>query len=413
MLSVWKVKARSRADHPWRAVCRFPDGQTYQSGYFPTKSEAKMAGAEWELQLSKISPSQNHRNRTVTDAVDVYVQAKCGFRLANQLPRDAWRTYKAERRLPDSQRTNAVPCDEPLRGRENVVSRLDWWVGRIGNVPLRKLTSADISDALEDLRSTKDRRDRYRSAATINAYHSYLRAALEYVRAEPRRWIRDNPASFKGERVRNALNNEVVLTQAQLKRLLSKCAKLDAEKLAAKSAKKRAGVSATHNLRLIVLLGLSTALREGNIMALKWTDIDFDAGTILVRQTKNDDPHIAPLRGEALVALKKYKRQHRIVGVDWVFPGNQSHAHAEFPRDEWNAAREAAGLPEQRGMGYRFHNLRHNAASYLLQAGCSALEVADFLGHKSLAMVKRYAHTTASHRQDVAEKLAGKLGGVL
>lgn len=58
----------------------------------------------------------------------------------------------------------------------------------------------------------------------------------------------------------------------------------------------------------------------------------------------------------------------------------------------------------------RFHDLRHTNASYLAQQGASLLEIADTLGHKTLAMVKRYSHLAQSHKQSVLERMAKEKG---
>jgi hypothetical protein len=62
---------------------------------------------------------------------------------------------------------------------------------------------------------------------------------------------------------------------------------------------------------------------------------------------------------------------------------------------------------------FRFHDLRHTAASYLAMDGASPSEIAAVLGHKTLAMVKRYAHLHDAHVADVMGRMAEKfLGGV-
>ena len=59
-------------------------------------------------------------------------------------------------------------------------------------------------------------------------------------------------------------------------------------------------------------------------------------------------------------------------------------------------------------MDFRFHDLRHSAASYLAMSGASSREIAEVLGHKTLAMVKRYTHLSDSHVAEVVEKMTQK-----
>jgi integrase len=74
-------------------------------------------------------------------------------------------------------------------------------------------------------------------------------------------------------------------------------------------------------------------------------------------------------------------------------------------RTPWDKAREAAGLPD-----FRFHDLRHSCASYLAMNGATLLEIADVLGHKTLAMVKRYSHLSTSHKTALIDRVLSKVG---
>ena len=60
---------------------------------------------------------------------------------------------------------------------------------------------------------------------------------------------------------------------------------------------------------------------------------------------------------------------------------------------------------------FRFHDLRHTCASYLVMDGASLAEVAEILGHKTLQMVKRYAHLSDSHVAGVLEKMNNRFIG--
>ncbi len=66
----------------------------------------------------------------------------------------------------------------------------------------------------------------------------------------------------------------------------------------------------------------------------------------------------------------------------------------------WLTALEEAGIGN-----FRFHDLRHSAASYLAMNGASLAEIAEVLGHKTLQMVKRYAHLSDAHTAGVVERM--------
>ena len=68
-------------------------------------------------------------------------------------------------------------------------------------------------------------------------------------------------------------------------------------------------------------------------------------------------------------------------------------------REAWEYAVKRAGIAD-----FRFHDLRHTFASYLAMNGAT-LEIAEVLGHKTLAMVKRYAHLSEAHTRGVVERM--------
>jgi len=91
---------------------------------------------------------------------------------------------------------------------------------------------------------------------------------------------------------------------------------------------------------------------------------------------------------------------------EFVFPNAAETPQAiEFFDTYWHAALTAAGIE-----GFRFHDLRHTCASYLAAQKCSLLEIADVLGHKTLAMVKRYSHLVVDHKAGVIEKMIAAKG---
>lgn len=71
----------------------------------------------------------------------------------------------------------------------------------------------------------------------------------------------------------------------------------------------------------------------------------------------------------------------------------------------WYAALARAGIED-----FRFHDLRHTCASYLAAQGASLLEIADVLGHRTMAMVKRYSHLAEGHKATVIARMARERG---
>ena len=139
----------------------------------------------------------------------------------------------------------------------------------------------------------------------------------------------------------------------------------------------------------IIIWAIETAMRRGEIAAMRWEHLDRKARVLLIPETKNGTPRRVPLSTAALVVLDGLPR--RIDGrVFAMHTGSISRAFAE--------ACKAAGIE-----GLTFHDLRHEATSRLFEKGLNPMQVAAITGHKSLQMLKRYTHLRA-------EDLVGMLG---
>ena len=137
-------------------------------------------------------------------------------------------------------------------------------------------------------------------------------------------------------------------------------------------------------------LAIETAMRESELLKLKWTDIDLAKCTALARDTKNGDKiRLIPLSSRAISILSALP--HSIDGR--VFPTTQQAVVQSFTR-----SCKRAGIE-----GLRFHDLRHEAASRFFEMGLDVMEVASITGHKTLSTLRRYVHLKP-------DNLARKLG---
>jgi integrase len=156
-----------------------------------------------------------------------------------------------------------------------------------------------------------------------------------------------------------------------------------------------------------VQLALSTGARRGELIRLKWTDVDLDPtrARATVHDTKNGDRRVLPLVGKALEALRALKLQ-KSARSEYVFPppSGLPGPYENFD-GHWYGALTTAGLTN-----LHFHDLRHSCASYLAAQGASLLEIADVLGHRTMQMVKRYSHLTQSHKVTALERMAREKG---
>ena len=118
-------------------------------------------------------------------------------------------------------------------------------------------------------------------------------------------------------------------------------------------------------LHLFVLTALSTACRAGELQTLQWADVDIKEGRLLFRKTKNAHPRTAWISGEPLRLLKEHGKVRQIKGGP-VFEPETKRAKVYQYHPPFKAAVEAAEVRD-----FRFHDLRHTAATYLAQAGAT------------------------------------------
>ena len=157
-------------------------------------------------------------------------------------------------------------------------------------------------------------------------------------------------------------------------------------------------VSRCQILYTVVVLALSTGARKGELLGLRWGDVDLKRGVFTFRKTKNGSDRIIPVTGHALDQLREYAKVRRI-DSPFVFPNPPGNKPACI-ETAWLGAVDRAGLSD-----FRFHDLRHSAASYLAVNGASLLDIAHVLGHKSLSMTQKYAHLSESHTRGVVERM--------
>ncbi len=138
----------------------------------------------------------------------------------------------------------------------------------------------------------------------------------------------------------------------------------------------------------IVRLAIETAMRQGEILGLKWADVDLRKPVAVLHDTKNGDKRVVPLSTRAVQIFEGLPRH--MSGM--VFPIDQNAFKMRFRR-----CCTRAGIA-----GLRFHDLRHEATSRLFERGLEMMEVASITGHKSFSMLKRYTHL---HAPTLAKKL--------
>ena len=154
------------------------------------------------------------------------------------------------------------------------------------------------------------------------------------------------------------------------------------------------------------MVSISTGVRKGELLRLEWKDVDFERSRLTVLEAKNGESRAVHLPPSAVQALRSLKAAS-VVSARHVFllPSGRPLA-AGMLNKLWRAARAAAGLKN-----FRWHDLRHTAASYLAQNGATLHEVGSVLGHKSVGVTMKYAHLVQGAAVTGHDKLDQKLRG--
>ncbi len=296
------------------------------------------------------------------------------------------------------------------------VAQLHWWKERIGHKTLSECTPALLAEHRDILArepitprpgTLKPGPERFRPPATIVRYLACVSHVLTMATKEWG-WIEANPATrvTKPKEPRGRVrflsedetgpNGETI--PGELTRLMKACRE-----------------SESPDLYPAVVLALSTGGRAQEILGLRWPQVDFTRRVATLHTTKNGEIRLLPLSGLALELLRE-RGKAPPQDTDLVFPGrwtrdttNPAKTPTRRPvdlRTPWETALKRAGITD-----FRWHDLRHSAASYLAMNGASLAEIAEILGHKTLAMVKRYAHLSEAHTARVVERMNERIFG--
>ena len=301
----------------------------------------------------------------------------------------------------------AVVAEFDEKERATRTRQLQWWAKQFSGLALAEITADAVSKgrdacAAETFTRGKPRKDKKtgeliaptayrRSGATVNRYIGTLSHLFSFAVKERRLMDRNPVGDIR--RKKEPRGRTRFLSDEERAALLDACAR-----------------SEWAPLHALVLLAITTGARRGELLSLKWADVDLKTGRATLHDTKNGEQRTLPLAGKALEALRQLKLQNS-ASSEYLFPSPAVVLDPKTGRPQldapyghfdahWYAALEACGIQD-----FRFHDLRHTTASMLAAQGVSLLEIADVLGHKTIAMVKRYSHLVVDHKAKVIEKM--------
>ena len=271
------------------------------------------------------------------------------------------------------------------KNARNTARNLKWWKQAIGSYSLADISPTLIAQSRDALLSSNTIRGTLRSPSTVIRYMASLSHAFT-IAVKEWGWLDDTPMR-KVSKPRSVRGRARFLDDDERDRLLQACQ-----------------VSKNRNLYTIVVLAISTGMRLGELMSLRWSQIDLSRQRITLHDTKNGDRRGVPLAGHALEQIAAVSKIRHIKS-DLLFPGLNPLKPIEIS-SSWCTALKKANIED-----FRFHDLRHCAASYLAMNGASSAEIAEVLGHRTLQMVKRYTHLADGHTSKVVAAMNEKIFG--
>lgn len=233
-----------------------------------------------------------------------------------------------------------------------------------GSRPLKAITYADIEKFKRARLKTQTVQGKERSITSVNRELEILRAVLNYAKREG--WILKSPFESGAPLISKAdeVHRERVLDRQEEGRLLAVC------------------IGRRDHLRPLLIAALDTACRRGELIQMKWSDVDFKNRTIQVRAmtTKTARSRFVPISSRLLVVLEILRKKAEtdealIFGV------------TDNVKKSFVSACRAAGID-----GFRFHDCRHTAITRMIQKGLPPSLVMKISGHTQMATFARYVN---------------------
>lgn len=296
--------------------------------------------------------------------------------------------------------TLAEAIDRFLKQRPDlsadVRSALKWWRREHGERRLSAITGPwlqEIRDGLlgEPQRNDRDGKEYRRGAGVANRRLTYLAAVLG--RGNRRKpggamawgWIRSNPAA-EVTKVPEPPGRTRFLDDDEREALQKACAAAGDEPLLP-----------------MVLCALSSGARAGELLSLRWKDVDLKQGTAVIHTSKTGAGRTLHFVGRALTKLRDFAAGRDARPDARVFASAPDGLYPFQYGEPFRQAVKAAGITD-----FRFHDLRHCTASYLAQSGASLLEIGYVLGHRSQQTTQRYSHLTRGHSEQLVSRVLGE-----
>jgi len=149
-------------------------------------------------------------------------------------------------------------------------------------------------------------------------------------------------------------------------------------------------------LRSIVVTALNTGMRKGEILALRWKDVDLRNRKVTVRKPKNNEIRVIPINQTLYQELSNLSQSS---DGEYVFTNGDDRPFGDIKKG-FSAALKRAEIED-----FHFHDLRHTFGSHLVMQGIDLKTVQQVMGHKEIKTTMRYAHLSPEYVQEAISRL--------
>lgn len=153
--------------------------------------------------------------------------------------------------------------------------------------------------------------------------------------------------------------------------------------------------------RALVIIALNTAMRKNEILNLRWYDVDFTGGFVHIKESKSSKIRKVPMNEVVRNTIKEVEREG-----EFIFHNPKTGTRIRDFYRSWKTACKDAKISD-----LRFHDLRHTAATLMVQGGIDLVTVRDILGHANIQMTVKYAHSTPESKVRAVNVLADMIEG--
>lgn len=287
-----------------------------------------------------------------------------------------------KRRLSDAiQKYASIVLPHKPKNAKNVTQHLKWWETQIGSLALTEITPAVLAECRDRLLTEVGPAGKVRKSNTVIRYIASLSVVFEYCVKEWM-WLAHNPVrSIK--KPKTGAGKTRFFSHEEIQKITDLCRKSDSPFLLP-----------------IFIVALHSGMRRGEVLSLKWENLDFKNKEICLPMTKNGEPRDIPMTEEVLDTLSTLFQSKQISLSGLIFHSPTNPNRPISIRSAWERVLQKGGIQNA-----TFHTIRHTACSYLAQLGIPRILIARIVGHKDSRTTDRYTHAEKGYLREAIDKL--------